>query len=186
MAPDVGVCKLCEDNYIVNSKSIKCGLCDLKFHASCASINNNCLKYLPENDNLLWICDGCKGSEGKVPFKNNMEATVLEKEIERLRRELDLVTKRISYLEYTTDLQKTIIKSHDTAACKQHNDYLKAGNTQRPGSSKYSDVVKSVPHNSSVLIVKGSTNGCNSDDIIQDLVASVNRVSKKKMHQWNT
>nr|CAH7739063.1 unnamed protein product [Callosobruchus chinensis] len=178
MAPDVDVCKLCEDNYIVNSKSIKCDLCDLKFHTSCASINNNCLKYLSENDNLLWICDGCKGSVVKAPFKNNMEATVLEKEIECLRRELDLVTKRISDLEYTTDLQKTIIKSYDTAACKQHNDYLKAGNTQQPGSSKYSDVVKSVPHNSSVLIVKGSTNGCNSDDIIQDLVVSVNPVSK--------
>nr|CAH7760351.1 unnamed protein product [Callosobruchus chinensis] len=53
-----------------------------------------------------------------------------------------------------------------------------AHNTQQPGSSKFSDVVKSAPHNSSVpIIVKGSTNGCNSDDIIQDLVASVNPIS---------
>nr|CAH7760350.1 unnamed protein product [Callosobruchus chinensis] len=80
IAPDVDVYKFCEDNYIVNSKSIKCHLCDLKFHASCASINNNCLKYLSETDNLLRICDFCKGSV--APFKNNMEATVLEKEIE--------------------------------------------------------------------------------------------------------
>nr|CAI5851332.1 unnamed protein product [Callosobruchus analis] len=116
----------------------------------------------------------------KVSCEDRIEVAILKKEIECLRRELDLVTKRVSDLEYTTDLQKTLINSYEsnTATAGKHYDSFKAGTAQQPGLRQYSDIVKTTPKDKSpVLLVKGPTEGSIPDNIIEDLMASASPAS---------
>lgn len=94
MASDVSVCSRCSDNFIVNSKSIVCGLCKNKFHSACVSLRDEICKIVPKVANIYWFCDNCETIVNKnlpklnaVPDSTHVDIRLCEKEIECLKRE---------------------------------------------------------------------------------------------------
>lgn len=58
MVHDVDRCGKCCDNFIVNSKNIKCNICSVKFHL-CVSLKDSWCNILSENANIIWSYDQC-------------------------------------------------------------------------------------------------------------------------------
>lgn len=114
------VCERCFDNFIVNTKFIKCFLCEMKLHLVCASIKDTWYKIFSENTNIIWICDNCKYS---ISTNGKMS---MEKENECLKREKELLNKLLQEMEYSNGLQKKLIKSlEDTIAEKNMDNGMK-------------------------------------------------------------
>lgn len=59
MAPSTQLCALCSDNFIVNSKCIKCDYCAKWYHLTCIRIKDQFLKFKQDFNNVKWFCDEC-------------------------------------------------------------------------------------------------------------------------------
>lgn len=168
MSSDVEICGTCKDNFIVNSKSIKCGLCQAKYHGVCVSIRDSWLKFVSECANLAWFCNNCNNNwQHKIKSKG-VDRSLLEKEIECLRREKHLTDKLLSELEYTVSLQKSTIAKYEGVPDDHTN------HSAQTSATKYSDVVKSGDVTSSVLIIERKDGTVPENDILKDITTSVN------------
>nr|CAH7769349.1 unnamed protein product [Callosobruchus chinensis] len=174
MAPDVELCKVCDNNFIVSAKAIVCDICESKFHTSCVSVKDSWLKIITECENLLWVCDDCRRFVQKNTESSKAETNILRKEIECLNREIGLTKKVVAELEYSNELQKTLLKTYE------NNDNAPKL-LSRPGPSTFSEAVKKpVVDNSSVLLIKTGTMGnADSKNILHDITSSVNPANLK-------
>ncbi|CAH1992579.1 unnamed protein product [Acanthoscelides obtectus] len=177
MADDVDVCAICADNFIVNSKVIKCKLCVKSFHPVCVGLKDLICKYLCEFDNLIWFCDNCKQvgnssvtkSQLDVNSDSNSHMLILQKEIECLNREKDIQAKLISELESSLELHK--FKS-DTL----QKELSEAKSAIAPVKNIAQVLQKNVKNEknveSSVLLVKSADRN-NRDDVLQVLSKTI-------------
>ena len=115
MAGDLDVCNVCSDNFIVNSKFIKCECCENKFYLLCVAVKDSWQKTSTEHPNIFWFCDDCKEKlqVKMAPPKNGSENILLKKENECLLREQVLLKKLLDEMEYSNNLQKTVIKTKE-------------------------------------------------------------------------
>lgn len=172
MAPDVEICNICEDNFIVNTKAVNCGICKVKCHPSCVSIKDSWLKNLMECENILWLCNHCKRSLHQQKSSSTLEVTIFQKEIECLNRELELTKRLLEELEYTNNLQKSIMKSQNIS--------IGSDISSQPGPRSFSEVVKKNPplKTSSVLLVKTDTrNQSDVQGVLRDVTTTVKPAS---------
>lgn len=148
MSGGMDVCQLCSDNFIVNTKTIKCDICELKFHTNCASLKDTWIKILAESPNLKWFCNSCIE---KLPTQwchimsvdksENNSSDILLKEIDCLNREKDLLLKSIRDLDYTVSLQKSIIESSKRdLPFPNHHNIVKNVTSNRNVNNSYSSV----------------------------------------------
>lgn len=111
-----GVCELCTDNFIVNSKFIECKNCLKKFHVNCVQVKESLSKLITDCRNLFWFCNGCITN---VQEKLNIGAAV-EKLNEKTNILAETTTKLLSIIESTPSLPST--KSYsDIVKCNEHN-----------------------------------------------------------------
>nr|CAI5824815.1 unnamed protein product [Callosobruchus analis] len=165
MSSDVNICQRCDDNFIVNTKHIKCGLCTSKYHTSCVSVKDTWLKIFSECENLTWLCNDCKSSQ--------CELAILKKDVECLRREKQLLAKLLSELEYTNNLQKSVIEKCQSEIATLKNRPQIPSNTSN--GITYSDVVKKPKMvESSVLLIKPANGRMSSDDLLKEVTSSIN------------
>ncbi|CAH1973711.1 unnamed protein product [Acanthoscelides obtectus] len=179
MAPDVEVCIVCSDNFIVCTKIVKCGLCKLKFHTSCVSVRDSWLKIFSECENIFWLCDDCKCSLQSVSNETKTDITLLRKELESVNRELDSTKKLLTNLEYTVQLQKSLLKSYEEREpAKSQACGSSQVNVHQPGLL-FSDIVKQKNiDNSSVLLVQSvGSNTSDTSKVLDDIKSSVNLAS---------
>lgn len=167
MAPDVEICKICEVNFVVSKKVLCCGICDIKVHPSCVSVKENWLKGLNECDNIMWLCDVCHHSARKNYISFRTEDTILQKEVDCLKREIEITKKLLTELEYTNNLQKSILKSYE----------MDKSNVVLPQASfsGYSQAVKNPPpKKSSTLLIKAAEEDhIHADNIMKEVTSSV-------------
>ncbi|CAG9773537.1 unnamed protein product [Ceutorhynchus assimilis] len=52
-------CPVCTDNFIINSKTIKCAFCEERFHNMCVKVKDTASKNVAEHNNIMWFCDTC-------------------------------------------------------------------------------------------------------------------------------
>nr|CAH7751192.1 unnamed protein product [Callosobruchus chinensis] len=136
MAPDVDVCKKCEDNFVVSSKFIQCKVCNVKFHTSCASFKDSWQKVLTDCKNMFWMCDPCKNNFSVGGNENRAAVEILRKEIDCVNREKILTDKLLSEVQYTNELQKALLNQlEDKVAALENTKHM-----------KYSEAVKSTAH----------------------------------------
>ena len=76
-------CSKCEDNFIVNTKFIKCSFCKNIYHNVCAEIKESTSKAVADSNNLHWFCNECV----KVAM-NNLELSYKIAEIEKQTEQL--------------------------------------------------------------------------------------------------
>lgn len=55
------ICGVCSDNFIVNSKLIKCSACTRDFHTKCVQVKDSALKVFSEYENFFFYCGECLG-----------------------------------------------------------------------------------------------------------------------------
>lgn len=117
MSSEADVCFKCSDNFIVNAKFSTCERCKKKYHLMCVSLKDTWYKTLLENENIIWVCNPCivdmKSSLRNSVSKDNESEKILAKEIQCLTREKNLMQKLLSELEYTVELQKSVISSQE-------------------------------------------------------------------------
>nr|CAI5859322.1 unnamed protein product [Callosobruchus analis] len=107
MAPDVDVCRKCEDNFIVSNKSVTCVVCTLKYHTACTCFKDAWLKVLSDCKNLPWVCDSCKEN---IVTKDNHDVNSLKKEIDCLQIVEGILENLVFKTKYSNKLQQTIIQ----------------------------------------------------------------------------
>lgn len=59
MSPGTHVCAVCSDNFIVNSKCIKCDNCESVYHLVCIKVKDQLMKLKQESNNVMWFCNDC-------------------------------------------------------------------------------------------------------------------------------
>nr|CAH7738734.1 unnamed protein product [Callosobruchus chinensis] len=126
------------------------------------------LKALSDCDNIIWLCDLCKHS-----FFSELLA--LKKEIDSLKREKALTEAMLTEVQYSSELQKTLLKVYEEQIATAKNDKsVKLYNevVKTPGTNT-GKMHKVIADNSSVLIVK-SNNDCSSDNVFSDVTKSAN------------
>uniref|UniRef100_A0A6P7H7M8 Uncharacterized protein LOC114347181 n=1 Tax=Diabrotica virgifera virgifera TaxID=50390 RepID=A0A6P7H7M8_DIAVI len=52
-------CTHCNDNFIVNTKRIKCKLCENLYHYHCVTVKDAVIKAVNDSPNVFWFCDVC-------------------------------------------------------------------------------------------------------------------------------
>nr|CAH7729915.1 unnamed protein product [Callosobruchus chinensis] len=172
MAPDVDVCKKCEDNFVVSSKFIQCKICNVKFHTSCASFKDSWQKVLTDCKNMFWMCDPCKNNFSVGGNENRAAVEILRKEIDCVNREKILTDKLLSEVQYTNELQKALLKQLEDKVADLENT---------KHNMKYSEAVKSTSHisvkkreNTPVLLIQSKNDRTSNDDVMKDVVESIN------------
>nr|CAH7755532.1 unnamed protein product [Callosobruchus chinensis] len=172
MAPDVDVCGICDDNFIVSSKTVKCSSCKMKFHNSCVSVKDSWIKIFSECENILWFCNDCKSSMQSESKESKLELSLMKKESECLNRELDLTKKLLADLEYTVQLQKNLLKSYEGNVKPQ--DSIIGNVTAQQTRLSYSDAAKQKIHSSVLLVRSAGASTSDADKILEDIKSSVN------------
>nr|CAI5833070.1 unnamed protein product [Callosobruchus analis] len=116
----------------------------------------------------MWFCNECKS-----PASHRSEeekCLLLQKEVDCLKRELSCTVKLLEGLEYTVELQKSLLKCNVGNASTSPSSL----NHLQPGSSTYSEALKKPKvNNSSVLLIKAN-NDVSDTDVLQDITTSVN------------
>ncbi|CAH1981455.1 unnamed protein product [Acanthoscelides obtectus] len=152
-------CDSCKDNFVVNSKYIECSICEGRYHTVCVSVKDSWLKLFSD-----WSREQQLASE----------IAALKKEIEFLTHEKNLSSKMMEQLEYTSNLQKSVIDSHQQqAAHSTMNSVMLPSRSTASSTLSFSDAVKKIPNRSSVLLIKSDSNSGNND-ILRDVTTSVN------------
>nr|CAI5823070.1 unnamed protein product [Callosobruchus analis] len=130
------------------------------------------MRILSECDNLCWFCDNCKFTLTTRDEVFKAEVTTLKKEIDCLNREKQLTSKILENLEYTNELQKSLIQSYEKDGV--HSPQLKpALPIDKPGTaSTYSEIAKR-PSKSPLLTIRSNESASNSD-VYKEVTESVN------------
>nr|CAH7720796.1 unnamed protein product [Callosobruchus chinensis] len=173
MASDVDVCRRCSDNFIVNTKIIKCDACEKVYHPACVNVKDNFSKYISECSNLFWVCDTCKECVTLkcIPTGHNTSLDSLQKDNDCLNREKDLLTKLLNELENVSQLQKFKIDAYEKQIHELKNKTV--NNVKTSDGLSYSQIVKKpVLDESSVLLVK-TTDKNNKDDVFKKMSNAV-------------
>nr|CAH7726678.1 unnamed protein product [Callosobruchus chinensis] len=173
MASDVDVCRRCSDNFIVNTKIIKCDACEKVYHPACVNVKDNFSKYISECSNLFWVCDTCKECVTLkcIPTGHNTSLDSLQKDNDCLNREKDLLTKLLNELENVSQLQKFKIDAYEKQIHELKNKTVNSVKTS--DGLSYSQIVKKpVLDESSVLLVK-TTDKNNKDDVFKKMSNAV-------------
>lgn len=140
MAPSADVCDCCSDNFIVNSKSIACYNCNNVFHLMCVSLKDAWAKIMNESPNIMWFCNKCQGVvECKIKMdssanKNDTDKAILSKEVECLKRELQVTSRLVTELGYSNQLQKDVIHFLEEKVKSSDNNLGTLGRGQVPSS----------------------------------------------------
>lgn len=165
MPPGADVCLKCSDNFIVNTKSICCKLCKSLYHTQCVQVKDAWQKIFGECKNVLWLCDPCKNTWDKKVnnIDTNYSEIILKKEIECLQREKGLLTKVLSEVKYTCELQKKIIHNYESAdkATKIANQNSVVNN------QLFSEIVQKNNKSTAVLLIKSKKPDSMDSDILQ-------------------
>nr|CAI5834020.1 unnamed protein product [Callosobruchus analis] len=159
--------KKCSPLPLHESNSRKDGVKN-KFHNVCVSLKDMWLKALTDCENIVWLCDQCKHS-----FFS--ETLSLKKEIDALKKEKSLTEAMLTEVQYSSELQKTMIKVYEEQiatlksdkSVKSYNEVVKTPGTNIGKSHK------DIADNSAVLVVK-SNKDCSSDNVFSDVTKSVN------------
>ncbi|CAH2011737.1 unnamed protein product [Acanthoscelides obtectus] len=174
MASNADSCDSCKDNFVVNSKYIECSICEGRYHTVCVSVKDSWLKLFSDWVNFSWSCDKCILKSQSREQQLASEIAALKKEIEFLTHEKNLSSKMIEQLEYTNNLQKSVIDSHQQqAAHSTMNSVMLPSRSTASSTLSFSDTVKKIPNRSSVLLIKSDSNSGNND-ILRDVTTSVN------------
>lgn len=80
MSSTADVCARCSDNFIVNSKYIKCDCCKKAFHIYCVRVKEQLIKFKQECANIKWFCDNCLPNVD-VQIKDDFKTVDKTKEI---------------------------------------------------------------------------------------------------------
>lgn len=106
-------CALCNDNFVVSKKAVKCALCMKFFHAQCGRAKDAVIKLLNEYANLKWFCDVCEGSfADKVSVEKRLQKVeeVTQKVLQHLNDAKDKnVSTYSDVLKYKGSNQQTIV-----------------------------------------------------------------------------
>ena len=113
MTEETETCPICDDNFIVNKKIVKCEFCKDLYHNMCVQLKDTVSRSVNDCENMMWFCDGCI----RVVSQNLL---ILHK-ISRMEQNIDTVLKAVSYLKsfecqpaanskITYDKQKTYAK----------------------------------------------------------------------------
>lgn len=184
MAGDVSVCRRCSDNFIVNSKSIKCNLCRKSFHPVCVGLKDDFYKSIVKNENVFWFCEECKQtvsqklsaseSEDRTSVNAGSDTKCLlikAKEIECLQREKSLLNKLLEEMECSNNLLKSKVSHLENVIA---NSSPGGFCSISPTTKSYSSIVKTpVNNDSNVLLIKANEISTNND-VMKDLQNSVN------------
>lgn len=152
MAPGTHTCAVCSDNFIVNSRSIKCDYCEKLFHIVCVKIKDQLVKFKQENQNIKWYCNAC----------------LKEVEIKLSQTGEDINVKTQEVLNRTEKLLNLLENQYKP----KYSDVVKNNNTIEPliikpkNSNQNSTQTKTIleqkirPENIAVAKVKLGSNGC--------------------------
>ncbi|CAH1977998.1 unnamed protein product [Acanthoscelides obtectus] len=174
MASNADSCDSCKDSFVVNSKYIEGSICEGRYHTVCVSVKDSWLKLFSDWVNFSWSCDKCILQSQSRGQQLASEIAALKKEIEFLTHEKNLSSKMIEQLEYTNNLQKSVIDSHQQqAAHSKMNSVMLPSRSTTSATLSFSDAVKKIPNRSSVLLIKSDSNSGNND-ILRDVTTSVN------------
>ncbi|CAH1986084.1 unnamed protein product, partial [Acanthoscelides obtectus] len=172
MASNADSCDSCKDNFVVNSKYIECSICEGRYHTVCVSVKDSWLKLFSDWVNFSWSCDKCILKSQSREQQLASEIAALKKEIEFLTHEKNLSSKMIEQLEYTNNLQKSVIDSHQQqAAHSTMNSVMLPSRSTASSTLSFSDAIKKIPNRSSVLLIKSDSNSGNND-ILRDVTTS--------------
>lgn len=177
MADDVRVCSRCSDNFIVNSKFLKCYICQEQYHYACSGIRDTHCKFITECKNVVWFCSECnieglqtnKVGGAFTVTQMSCEITVLKKEIECLNREKDLLRKLLSEMENTTTLLKSKVQDYQEKTAS--NGISNCSSTQiTTKTASYSSVLTSnINKESAVLLIKTNSKTQTNEDFFKDV-----------------
>lgn len=164
MAPGVDTCSICEDNFIVNSRSATCNCCYLKFHGVCVGLKDSWLKSLSDCRNLHFFCDDCN-------FKWQ-ETAILKTQLQSVTREKQLIEKLNTELQYSNELQKKVIKMYDENVFPKQAGSNAA--TSRITVPTYSEVINKEPTNQKpVLLIKSMDENVSNEEVIDEITKTV-------------
>ena len=121
-------CNKCEDNFLVNSKSVTCLSCNEIFHNICVKVRDSVSKVVSDNSNVLWFWDvslikikDIVKSESWVN-KSSSSLKALEVEVSYLKKLLKKVKDKNSLLKSNNDLlQKRVSSLEDEIASRVGN-----------------------------------------------------------------
>lgn len=179
MAGDVCVCPRCSDNFIVNTKYLTCESCCKLYHSSCLNLKDVYCKFISESKNLIWVCDECNVNLPKNIRINALseykemkcEIAILNKEVECLTREKQLMDKLISELQLSSKLLQSKHCEYEQETYKNKNNSKL--NSSMHGSTTYSDVLKTNSE-SAVLLIKSKDNSISNNIVFKNITESVN------------
>lgn len=93
MSPGTEVCALCADNFIVNTRYIKCDRCVKFYHLVCVRVKEQLLKFKQELSNIKWFCNSCL-SGVEASLKNPAEEINSREILERTEKLINLIQKQ--------------------------------------------------------------------------------------------
>lgn len=133
-------CTLCNDNFIVNIKSIKCSSCRLDFHTKCVQIKDSVLKALSESRNICFFCDNCLESvKAKLEHKPDMHS------IRNDMESLDALVEKHSKAIMEDSYKKFNILKDEIVALKDSNKDLvrlmSSDEFKNTGTSRSGDII---------------------------------------------
>lgn len=152
MAAATHVCAVCSDNFIVNSKSLKCDYCEELFHIGCVRIKDQFVKFKQENHNIKWYCNDCVKQVEKKLNKRGEDVSVKTQEVlDKTDKLLNILEnhykpKYSDILKNSTNIEPLIIKP------KKPN--------QNSSQTKSVLEQKICPENIAVSKVKHGSHGC--------------------------
>nr|CAI5831255.1 unnamed protein product [Callosobruchus analis] len=129
------------------------------------------MRNVSECDNLSWFCDKCKFTLTSRDELFKAEIDILKKEIDCLKRGKHLTSKILENLEYTSDLQKAVIKSYENLASTSSQSNPAAPST-KPGTMTFSEIAKRPPKLPALLIK--SNDSSSNTDVFQEVIKSDN------------
>uniref|UniRef100_A0A6P7FJI1 Uncharacterized protein LOC114330961 n=1 Tax=Diabrotica virgifera virgifera TaxID=50390 RepID=A0A6P7FJI1_DIAVI len=107
-------CAVCSDNFIVNTKLVKCDFCCECYHTNCAKVKDQFLKLKQDADNFMWFCNNCLPkvrvfTSGRGDLSNSKHEELIErtsKLINLLESSDSLPSNKPSYASWSDVVKK--------------------------------------------------------------------------------
>lgn len=177
------VCPRCSDNFIVNQKFLKCYNCQKRYHYACSGLKDVQCKFITDCKSVVWLCDGCANKPSRnsasVPDisveKLECEVAVLNKEIDCLNREKQLLNKLLIEMDTMVDLFKSKINGLEQNSLADKNLKNADINDRTKKGISYSEALSSKINNdeSAVLLVKINKPSISKEDIFKDVTSKI-------------
>lgn len=171
-------CKICNDT--ADNQSVKCNTakCNVYIHLEC--FNTIAKVFLV--DTKSWQCRICS-EEAKTKSARgvncvNSDTKLLQKEIECLSREKELLSKLSSEMEYTIRLQKSKLEEYEAKTVSNKNPLIP--HRDETSRSSYSAVAKKLsytnfnPSKTPVLVVKSTDRSISNVQVEKDIKSQIN------------